>query len=220
MTNFEETLSAAVDGECSSVEFDRLLDACGRSPQLMRRYGRHCASREARIGTAFNFDSEALCVAVMSQIDPPRHPHVVALRSRARAVMRPLGGLALAASLGALVTFTAYRFDALPSQVTAMPATLTQSASNTGTTTIGATPVADVHVVSAGGNGTAAVIAPTNEVQWSQLNPGAARQLDDYMMEHASYRSAQSMGSTLSYARMAAQGMVQGVQSPAVDGSR
>lgn len=213
MTNFEETLSAAFDGECSHAEFERLLDACSRSPQLMRRFGRHCASREAGAGTVFNYDSEVFCTAVMTQIDPPRHARVVAFRSRARAVMRPLGGLALAASLGALVTFSAYRFDALPQ----VPATLTQTASNASDTPVAATPVADVHIASAGNNGTAA--APTDEVQWSQLNPGTARQLDDYMMEHASYRSAQGMGSTLSYARMAAQSMVQGIQNPVVAGS-
>lgn len=215
MTNFEESLSAAFDGECSPAEFERLLDACSRSSQLMRRYGRHCASREARGGTVFNFDSEVFCATVMSRIDPPRHARVVAFRSRVRAVMRPLGGLALAASLGALATFAVYRFDALPQ----VPAMLTQTASNTRVTTVGttpaaATPVADVHVASAGGNGPMA-IPPTNEVQWSKLAPGTARQLDDYMMEHATYRSAQGMGSTLSYARMA----VQGIQNPAVNGS-
>lgn len=219
MTNFEETLSAAFDGECSPAEFERLLDACSQSPQLLRRYGRHCASREASVGTAFNFDSEVFCAAVMSRIDPPRHARVVALRSRVRAVVRPIGGLALAASLGALVTFTAYRFNALPQ----VPAMLAQTASNTGATTVGttpavATPVADVHVASASGNGLTAT-APINMVQWSQLAPGTARQLDDYMMEHAAYRSAQGMGSTLSYARMAAQGMMQDIRNAAVAGS-
>jgi len=190
MNDIEETLSAAFDGECSPAELGRLLDACDRSPQLLRRYGRYCASREAHAGGTFNSSPEALCRAVMSQIDPPRHARVVALRARTRAVMRPLGGFALAASLGALATFTAYRFGGIPPVTPA----LTQTASVGNVVASSVTPA----------------VAPRVEVQWSQLGPGAARQLDDYMLEHASYRSRQDMGSAFSYARVAAQRAFQG----------
>ena len=200
MTNFDESLSAVFDGECSHAELDRLLDACGRSPELMRRYGRYSASHEASSGTVFNFDSEALCASVMSQIDPPRRARVLAFRTRARAVLRPVGGLALAASVGALATFAVYRAGG---PVLPQAAPVAQTASNT----VNASP-AD------GGNAVASA-APVSEPRWSQLDPSAARQLDDYMMEHASYRSEQGMGSALNYARMA----TQDIQYRAVDGS-
>lgn len=202
MTNHDEILSAALDGECSVAELDRLLQACGQSPRLMQRYTRHLASREACGGTRFGFDSETFCASVMSVIEAPRpvrashsharpHTRVVAFRRRARSVLRPLGGLALAASVGALATFAAYRFDALPAFNQAV-----QQTAATGQ---------HLHVASAGNGAVAPANAPAAEVRWSQLNPGTARQLDDYMMEHASYRTEQGMGSALNYARMAAQ---------------
>lgn len=191
MKDFDEILSAAQDGECSPVELDRLLEACAQSPELLRRFGRQCASREARAGTRFNFDSEALCAAVMSQVTPAPHARVVALRSHVKTVLRPVTGLALAASLGALATFGVYRL-----QVTA-PTSIAATAS------AGSGAVADV-----AGGGAAATVgggAPVSDVRWAQLAPSTARQLDDFMLEHASYRSAQGMSSALDYARMAAQ---------------
>lgn len=197
MTNFDETLSAAFDGECTAAELDRLLDACGRSPALMQRFGRYCASRDARAGVYFNFDAEALCSAVMTHIDPPRHARVVALRARTRAALRPMAGLALAASVGALATFSVYRFN-LGTGVTALPGAAATAAAGPSAQVAQATPSASA----------------TN-ARWTQMDPSTARQLDDYMMEHASYRSEQGMGSALNYARMAAQD----IQYRAADGS-
>lgn len=193
MTNFEEILSAALDGECSPAELDLLLAECGRFPELMRRFGRHCASREAVVGTRFNFDSEALCAGVMSHLVPQRHLRVVTLKARAGALVRPLAGLALAASLGAVVTFGVYRFDApshgvSASAISPIPSTTPRVMASAG-----------------GGGGVGPSSTPNSEVRWTKLAPSAARQLDYYMMEDAGYRSVQGMSSALSYARVASQ---------------
>lgn len=190
MTQLDETLSAFLDGECSSAELDRVLEACGRDAALMQRCTRVYASRDAVRGVAVKFDADALCRGVMAQVAPPRRAKVVALRKRAADVVRPLTGLAMAASLGALVTFAALHYDLAPGPV---PMATAQATNGNATAQVAQASVPQI------------TAAPAEEVRWSKLDPAAARQLDDYMMEHASYRSGQSMGSALNYARMAAQ---------------
>lgn len=198
MTNVNEILSAVLDGECSAAELDQLLDASRRSPDLFRRFGRYCAQREASAGTRFDFDAETLCASVMSQIGPAKRTLGSAFRRQVLTVARPLGGLALAASLGAMATIGLYRYTGISSP-----------AGQSGSTTPRASVIASTSPVSSGVSKTADRVRTAtplaNEVRWTKLAPNTTRVLDDYMIYDSAYRSVQGMGSALTYARVAAQ---------------
>lgn len=190
MTVLKESLSALVDGECSAAELDALLDACSGQPKLLRLYGRHCAVSEVHAGRHVHRASEDFCAAVMRGVEAPVQRQRVQGSGRSRSRLRrrrwrAAGGLALAASFGAIVAVTGYRFAAIP-----------------GASQMVGTTVASAR---AGSATLARAEAGVHQVQWSQLDPSTTRRLDDYIMEHASYGSGQVMGSALSYARVAAQ---------------
>lgn len=201
MTNLNEILSAALDGECSASELDQLLDASRRSPDLLRRFGRYCAQREASVGTRFDFDSETLCANVMSQVGPARHRHGKAFIRHVLPMARPLAGLALAASVGAMATIGLYRYSGIaltPVHANAVVPGMSVAA-NGGASAVGVKKVASR-------TQTSAPSAPlVNQVRWTQLAPSTTRELDDYMIYDSAYRSVQGMGSALTYARVAAQ---------------
>ncbi|TAM11251.1 MAG: hypothetical protein EPN72_04030 [Nevskiaceae bacterium] len=199
MVNLEESLSALLDGECTAAELDAVLDACGHQPDLLHRFGRFCAVREIHAGRAVNRVPEDFCGAVMRSLDVPGTAPVLPLRAmhlphrrRARTTWFKAGGLALAASFGAVVALTGYHYVVTPAVM---------QVADAGSTTT-AVPV----VAAARGNSIVAVAAPkVDEVSWSQLDPETTQHLDDYMMEHTGYGSVQMMNGALGYARITAQ---------------
>jgi negative regulator of sigma E activity len=131
--NPSEILSAALDGECSPAELDRLLDAMERDPGLRDAWSRQGQWRDARDGVALPPRAGALTQAVMAAVAaepaPLRsaHPKLTPLRRRRFATglgWRPLGGLAAAASVAAVAVVLALRVpDTTPAtQVEANPA--------------------------------------------------------------------------------------------------
>lgn len=194
MVNLEESLSALLDGECTLAEVDAVLDACGRQPDLLQRFGRFCAVREIHAGRVVNRVSEDFCGSVMRGLDAPGATPVRRLkvahlphRRRTRTTWLKAGGLGLAASFGAIVALAGYHY-------TVTPATLQ---------------IADagkaVHETPSGASVLTAAASNVDEVSWSQLDPKTTQRLDDYMMEHTGYGSAQMMNGALGYARMTAQ---------------
>lgn len=133
--NPSEILSAALDGECSPAELDRLLDAMERDAGLRETWSRQSQLRDARDGVALPSGAAALTRAVMAAVaaEPapqrPEHPKVTPLRRRgfpSRLGWRPLGGLAAAASVAAVAVALALRVpdtDTSP-QLEANPAPL------------------------------------------------------------------------------------------------
>ncbi|HEU0196810.1 MAG TPA: sigma-E factor negative regulatory protein [Nevskiaceae bacterium] len=193
MTSLEESLSALTDGECTASELDALLDACDGRPELLQRFGRHCAVREVHTGRVVYGGGESLCASIMSKLDqPPAHvAHVSSVGHRIRrrrGRWQSIGGLAMAASLGAVVAVSGYRFAFSPG-----PAAL----GGAGTTVAQASPVPGA----ASANGSAHV----NEVRWSQLDPRTTQRLDGYLIEHVGYGAESMMSGTLNYARLATQ---------------
>jgi negative regulator of sigma E activity len=107
--NAKETLSAAADGECRPDEWDRLLDALGRDPELMADWSRLCAQRDAREGVRLQPGAAALTTSIMQALaaEPApirQHHHKVAPLRRRRPLWQPVGGFAVAAS-AALMAF-------------------------------------------------------------------------------------------------------------------
>ncbi|HEX7381316.1 MAG TPA: hypothetical protein VF265_04090 [Nevskiaceae bacterium] len=177
MTSLEESLSALVDGECTSEQLDAALAACRDRPELLSRYSRHWAAREAHCGRYVHPQAERLCAEVMRQIDAPRasksarHRFITHSASRMpRRRWRMASSLALAASLGAIVVFTTYRAAA------PVGGTVAGSSVATEVNATVAPPSADPFAVTDVG---------TRAVRWSRIDPQSAGVLDDYLVQRA-----------------------------------
>lgn len=103
--NTDETLSAALDGECSEAEIDRLLADLDRDPAALKRWSRHCVTRDARDGVRIRADAEAWTAQLMSAVRAEaapikqHHPAVAPLVAKQRRPFwQPVTGWAVAAS--------------------------------------------------------------------------------------------------------------------------
>lgn len=214
----EELLSALLDGECTPVEVERLLQQLDGSPALKQRWTRMCVTREAVENTRIRAVSPDFCAGVMAAIqreeataEPVRSPKVVALQPRrpvvaaSRSRWQPMAGLAAAASIAAVVTVGGYRVLSQP--VGGAPATVA-SAGPSATGSAGVQPVAyavapqqQAKLVQVSNTSGGSADEPV-ETRWSQLDADTASQLSEYMMEHSNMRAEQGVGGALSYPRM------------------
>lgn len=218
----EELLSALLDGECTPVEVERLLQQLDESPALKQRWTRMCVTREAVENTRIRAVSPDFCAGVMAAIqreeataEPVRSPKVVALQPRrpvaapvvaaSRSRWQPMAGLAAAASIAAVVTVGGYRVLSQP--VGGAPATVA-SAGPSATGSADVQPVAyavapqqQAKLVQVSNTSGGSADEPV-ETRWSQLDADTASQLSEYMMEHSNMRAEQGVGGALSYPRM------------------
>lgn len=210
----EELLSAMLDGECTPGEVKRLLDQLEDSPALRQRWSRMCLVRDAAENTRVRAASVDFCAGVMAQIERERtHPvaqrepqavpaavvsKVVPVRRRAGVAARrwqPLAGLAVAASLAAVVSVGGYRWLNQPVGSAASGSAPAVTASMTAS-------FQPVALASAPQAKLVQVADEPVETRWSQLDAETARQLSEYMMEHSNMRAEQGLGGALSYPRM------------------
>lgn len=171
MTN--ETLSALLDGECTSAEVDRQLAAMERDPALKAQYSRLVFARDALRGSrakALDPHFANRVLAALDQADPAPST-VVPFRLRHAPVWRPLAGLAIAAGLAAVAVLVLR-----PAGLEAPPAQLLSAAP-------------------------AAASEPARH--WTELDAANARRLNSYVSAYRQSRGEQGVGGTLSHARYA-----------------
>lgn len=202
----DELLSAMLDGECTAAEARQALDAIARSPALKAKWSRLQLAREALAGTRVRTAAPDFALGVMAAIEadeaagvtetpkvvPLRRPApaVVAAPSRVRRRWQPAVGLAAAASITAAVVVVGGNLLSSPVGTSAVVARNAATAAGT-TLATAATDVAE---------SASAAIA---ETRWAAIDGAAARQLNDYLMEHSNSRYEAGMGGSLSYARLA-----------------
>jgi len=206
----EELLSALLDGECTPGEVKRLLDQIEEVPALRQRWTRMCLVRDASENTRMRTASVDFCAGVMAAIaqEPVNHVRhaqvVVPLRRSAGLAARrwqPLAGLAVAASIAAVVTVGGYRWlnqpvgTPLAAVASATPSSVAPSVQPVDFA--GTAPQAKLMQVAA----TSGIDEPV-QTRWSQLDADTARQLSELMMEHSNMRAEQGVGGALSYPRM------------------
>lgn len=195
----QETLSALLDGECSSEELDRLLDEMDRDPELKSAWSRLCLSREAAEGTRYRQDQPCICAGVMAQLDPQpapvarsqalqAGPRARSQTARRRRAWAPMAGWAVAASVAVVAVALNYGGTGRESTV-AGPGLMPQI----DTTSVG------VPAVQRRPRYLQAVSATSD-----QLNPAAQEDLRQYLIEHSNTLADRGMGGSLSYARFAA----------------
>lgn len=189
----QESLSALLDGECSSSELDRLLDELEHSPELGQEWSRLCMVREARDGTRIGGEQPCICADVMSRLDAApadadakvidlavhRASVAGARRPRMAGLWKPVVGFAAAASVGA----AAVMFLQPQSGGVAQPGGSLSPAS-------------------------LATMGPSDRnlrtVATSDVDPAHAQMLREYLMDHSNAVADEGVGGTLRYARFAA----------------
>jgi negative regulator of sigma E activity len=206
----EELLSALLDGECTPGEVKLLLQRLEDSPALGRRWSRMCLVRDAAENVQVRSASVDFCAGVMAAIEQDSEvPSQVAVAARTAKVIpmllaggrgvrarrwQPLAGLAMAASVAAVVTVGGYRWLNPPASASAVASLAQPERVNLAQAQSAQAQLAPVSY-SAGGT------EPV-ETRWSQLDADAMGQLSEYMMEHNSMRAGQGVGSALSDPRL------------------
>ena len=198
-----ETLSAALDGECSPGELDRLLEDLERTPRLRLEWSRLCLARDAAAAARVKLGQRCICEGVMAEVtrEPAPSRKVVEMAPRRREIFswRPMAALAAAASVAGVALISYHNITVSKSE-TLLPL----NSLNSNTASIPA-PVE-----------TAALAAPTTTVSLRELPEATAhstatalssedmQQLDGYLIDYSNYRAGAGMGDTLGYARFAA----------------
>ena len=191
-----EMLSAALDGECTPEELDRLLAEIERSPDLKRQWSRMCLARDALGGARVRADQPSICEGVMTALgeDPPSR-NVVPLVARRRAfAWRPMVSMATAAGVAAVAFYLGYRSPSVE------PTTTTASTSFPTTVS---TPRNAPELVAEASAPLAGSAAP-RLVNAESLEEWDSGQLNNYLIDYSSYRAGAGMADTLGYARFAA----------------
>jgi negative regulator of sigma E activity len=188
-----EMLSAALDGELSPAELDRLLDEVERSPELKLHWSRMCLARDALNGAQVQPDRPDIVAGVMAGLgaEAPSTKVVPLVRRPRRAIWRPAIGLASAASVASIAFFLGYRSPSVPPVV----ATSKPVAAVVATAPAAARQVA---AVSDEQQARPVPAAMDSQEEWD------SRQLNRYLMDYSSYRAGAGMADTLGYARFAA----------------
>lgn len=185
-----EMLSAALDGECSSGELDRLLQELERVPRMRLEWSRLCLARDAAAAARVRLGARCICDGVMTAIErePVPSPRVVAAPRRPLLSWRPMAALAAAASVAGVALISYHNInlsksDALPVTAALLP-------------------------VAASGVQTAALSQPATLSAPAAANHPLSnedmQQLDGYLIDYSNYRAGAGMGDTLGYARFAA----------------
>jgi negative regulator of sigma E activity len=193
-----ELLSAALDGECTPEELDRLLAELERSPELKAQWSRLCLARDALGGARLK--QRSICEAVMGGLgDAPSEKVVAMVSGKRRAIpWRPIASLATAAAVATVAFTLGYRSpNVAPVSIAKAPE---------GPTTVTVPVAATSKQVSAIETVPVAVSrSTTRRYGWESLEQERdARQLNTYLIDYSSYRAGAGMSDTLGYARFAA----------------
>ena len=194
----KDSISALLDGECSPGELDRILDEMERSPELKTTWSRLCLSRDAHEGIVVRKTQTCICAGVMQGLGMQERrasSKVVPLVAapRLRAYWKPVAGLAVAASVAAVVVV----MNLQQPDAVAPASGVSMQAGTAGSGSLG-----DEMQV--------AGVSP-DEVQRAVLNDELRR----YLIEHSNTLADRGMGATLSYARFAAHSVGEAGMQPA-----
>lgn len=200
-----ELLSAAVDNAATAAEWEQLLAAVDRDPELMSEWSRIWQCRDAQAGVALAASVQHFCTGVMAALVEPEvmGGNVVALASRGStarvsdapstrpraSAWRSLVPLSAAAGVVAAVLFFGR-----PLLLTDAPATVAVLSSPIASQDANATETASAP----------AAVAVNDDSNLQSLDPASMQVLNGYLMEHSNALAERSMGGAISNARFAA----------------
>ena len=174
-----EQLSTCLDGELPPAELDLLLKRLERDPELRQALGRYTAIGEALRDAKPVIASRSFADKVMAAVD--QEPAVARRRVRIPPVLlrslRPVAGIAVAATVAAVAIFSVQQAGVAPGPVVANQPSSAPTA-----------------VVAQSDDEAASYIVPTNTTQ-SAFVP--ATRLTNYVVAHSEYSSPLARRSVL-----------------------
>ena len=174
-----EQLSACLDGELPPAELDLLLKRLERDPELRQTLGRYTAVGEAMRQPRPAIASSSFAEKVMAAVD--QEPAVARRRVRIPPVLlrslRPVAGIAVAATVAAVAIFSVQQAGVAPGPVVASEPSTAPTA-----------------LVAQSDDEAASYIVPTNTTQ-SAFVP--ATRLTNYVVAHSEYSSPLARRSVL-----------------------
>lgn len=187
-----ESLSALMDDEANELELERVLSRIGQDGELRNTWVRYQAVRAAASGQAVPSMDWDISTGVMAAIAEQTNP----VSARWQRMLRPLGGLAVAASVAAVVVVggqqwyqTAQTAPALASQSAPAPALGFVN-------TLGGAPVQ----ASLGGNsGAESELTPAARTAYHEL---ARQRMLMYSQQHAEQAALNTPQGLIPYARV------------------
>ena len=174
-----EQLSACLDGELPAAELDLLLKRLERNPELCEALGRYTVIGETLRHSKPAVASRSFADKVMAAVDqePQVERRAVRLSPRLVRSLRPVAGLAVAATVAAVAILSVQQAGVAPG-----PAVANQPSS------------APTAVVAQTDDQAASYIVPTNTTQ-SAFVP--ATRLTNYVVAHSEYSSPLARRSVL-----------------------
>ncbi|MDX1432463.1 MAG: sigma-E factor negative regulatory protein [Gammaproteobacteria bacterium] len=191
--NDEESLSALMDGELTGASETRAIDALLGQAELGRRWARYHLIRAALRQELHGDPGASLHLAVRERLarEPAHHTRAASARPARRAVLRPVAGLALAASVAAVAIL------GLQGRDDDEPPAATELAASSPAESAAPAPTASLARATPAGVGPAGT-QTTGEARPAAFDGGG---LDRYLVRHNEYVSG-GMRGILPYARI------------------
>ena len=191
----KENMSALMDGELEARWASETIDVLLESNELQARWSRYHVVRDVLRHKAYPDASAGLCERMrMCLADEPLHfPRPWLVPRRWRETLRPVAGVALAASVAVVAILGVRGLGQLPDQPKTAQAPSTRVAAST---TLAIAPVSTA---------TQAEVRPADlrRLQWNTSEPAVAIRLNGYLVNHSEHMAG-AMTGIHPYARIVA----------------
>jgi sigma-E factor negative regulatory protein RseA len=195
----KEHVSALVDGELESDSASETIDVLLESDEMQLHWSRYHVVRDVLRHKVYPDASGELCDRVRSCLaDEPLHMPARRLLPRAwRNALKPVAGMALAASVAVVAILVVRGLGEVPAEPQAAQAPSPQVVANS----TGATEATSA-VIPASAT-TQSVIRPAalKRLQWNTTEPAVANRLNGYLVTHSEYLGG-PIGGLHPYARI------------------
>lgn len=182
----KENISALMDGELTTRSASQTIDLLLESDELRVHWIRYHVVRDVLRHKAYPDSGGELCERMRSCLaDEPLHfPSPRLLPRRWRETLRPMAGVALAASVAVVAILAVRSLGDLPGQPESAQAPPVQVAASTPASIIPVASSADRQIRR----------AAVRRLQWNTTEPAVAKRLNGYLVNHSEYLGGPTRG--------------------------
>jgi sigma-E factor negative regulatory protein RseA len=182
----KENISALMDGELTTRSASQTIDILLESDELRVHWIRYHVVRDVLRHKAYPDSGGELCERMRSYLaDEPLHfPSPRLLPRRWRETLRPVAGVALAASVAVVAILAVRSLGDLPGQPESAQAPPVQVAASTPASIIPVASSADRQIRR----------AAVRRLQWNTTEPAVAKRLNGYLVNHSEYLGGPTRG--------------------------
>lgn len=182
----KENISALMDGELATRSASQTIDILLENDEMRVHWIRYHVVRDVLRHKAYPDSGGELCARMRSCLaDEPLHfPSPRLLPRRWRETLRPVAGLALAASVAVVAILAVRGAGDSPGQRESAQAPPVQVAASTRASVIPAASSDDGRIPR----------AAIQRLQWNTTDPGVAKRLNGYLVNHSEYLGGPTRG--------------------------